>query len=159
MPLREELIRLVVHGTLHALGRTHPEGEGRTRSPMWRRQERYVGGARVIAFLQLFLAPLVAAALTLWAAWLALAAESDADLPRALERRSDRPSRRAAPSPVTFTSPTWRCWCSPAPRRAPPSPGGPARRPAGSSGWWRPSAWSGSWATCCPGSSARWRRS
>jgi probable rRNA maturation factor len=41
--LREELIRLVVHGTLHALGRTHPEGEGRTRSPMWRRQERYVG--------------------------------------------------------------------------------------------------------------------
>ena len=41
--LREELIRLVVHGTLHALGRTHPEGEDRTRSPMWRRQERYVG--------------------------------------------------------------------------------------------------------------------
>ena len=38
----------------------------------------------MIAFLQLFLAPLVAAALTLWAAWLALAAESDADLPRAL---------------------------------------------------------------------------
>ncbi len=41
--LREELIRLLVHGTLHALGRTHPEGESRTRSPMWRRQERYVG--------------------------------------------------------------------------------------------------------------------
>jgi CBS domain containing-hemolysin-like protein len=38
----------------------------------------------VITFLQLFLAPLVAAALTLWAAWLALGAESDADLPRAL---------------------------------------------------------------------------
>jgi CBS domain containing-hemolysin-like protein len=38
----------------------------------------------VIAFLQLFLAPLVATALTLWAAWLTLAAESDADLPRAL---------------------------------------------------------------------------
>ncbi|MBA3319452.1 MAG: hypothetical protein H0T50_15365, partial [Gemmatimonadales bacterium] len=38
----------------------------------------------MIAFLQLFLAPLVAAALTLWAAWLALAAESDADLPRPL---------------------------------------------------------------------------
>ena len=35
--------------------------------------------AGVIAFLQLFLAPLVAAALTLWAAWLALAAESDAE--------------------------------------------------------------------------------
>lgn len=42
IPLREELIRLVVHGTLHALGREHPDGEGRTRSPMWRRQERYV---------------------------------------------------------------------------------------------------------------------
>jgi probable rRNA maturation factor len=43
VPLREELIRLVVHGTLHALGRTHPEGPERTRSAMWRRQERYVG--------------------------------------------------------------------------------------------------------------------
>jgi probable rRNA maturation factor len=43
VPLREELIRVLVHGTLHALGRTHPEGAGRTRSPMWRRQERYVG--------------------------------------------------------------------------------------------------------------------
>jgi probable rRNA maturation factor len=42
IPLREELIRLVVHGTLHALGRDHPEGPGRTRSAMWRRQERYV---------------------------------------------------------------------------------------------------------------------
>jgi probable rRNA maturation factor len=42
IPLRQELIRLVVHGTLHALGREHPEGEGRTTSPMWRRQERYV---------------------------------------------------------------------------------------------------------------------
>jgi probable rRNA maturation factor len=42
VPLREELIRLVVHGTLHALGRDHPEGPGRTRSVMWRRQERYV---------------------------------------------------------------------------------------------------------------------
>ncbi|MBA3319453.1 MAG: rRNA maturation RNase YbeY [Gemmatimonadales bacterium] len=43
VPLREELIRLVIHGTLHALGRTHPEGPARTRSAMWRRQERYVG--------------------------------------------------------------------------------------------------------------------
>ena len=42
IPLREELIRLVVHGTLHALGREHPEGPDRTRSAMWRRQERYV---------------------------------------------------------------------------------------------------------------------
>jgi probable rRNA maturation factor len=42
IPLRQELIRLVVHGTLHALGRDHPEGTARTRSAMWRRQERYV---------------------------------------------------------------------------------------------------------------------
>ena len=42
LPEREELIRLVVHGTLHALGYDHPEGPGRTRSAMWRRQERYV---------------------------------------------------------------------------------------------------------------------
>jgi rRNA maturation RNase YbeY len=38
----EELIRLAVHGTLHVLGYDHPEGPGRTRSPMWRVQERYV---------------------------------------------------------------------------------------------------------------------
>jgi probable rRNA maturation factor len=42
IPIRQELVRLVVHGTLHALGRDHPEGEARTRSSMWRRQERYV---------------------------------------------------------------------------------------------------------------------
>lgn len=40
--LQEELIRLTVHGTLHVLGYDHPEGAGRTRSPMWRLQERYV---------------------------------------------------------------------------------------------------------------------
>jgi probable rRNA maturation factor len=39
---REELIRLMVHGTLHVLGYDHPETSARTRSPMWRRQERYV---------------------------------------------------------------------------------------------------------------------
>lgn len=38
----EEIARLVIHGTLHALGYDHPEGTGRTHSPMWRRQERYV---------------------------------------------------------------------------------------------------------------------
>ena len=38
----EELVRLAVHGTLHVLGYDHPEGPGRTRSAMWRRQERYV---------------------------------------------------------------------------------------------------------------------
>jgi probable rRNA maturation factor len=42
LPARQEVIRLVVHGTLHVLGWDHPEGEARTRSPMWRRQERYV---------------------------------------------------------------------------------------------------------------------
>lgn len=42
IPLEEELVRLVVHGTLHVLGRDHPDGEARTRSAMWRRQERYV---------------------------------------------------------------------------------------------------------------------
>jgi probable rRNA maturation factor len=42
VPLRQELTRLIVHGTLHALGRDHPEGRERTRSSMWRRQERYV---------------------------------------------------------------------------------------------------------------------
>ena len=40
--LREELLRLLVHGTLHVLGHDHPEGPGRMRSLMWRRQERYV---------------------------------------------------------------------------------------------------------------------
>ncbi len=40
VPVREEVARLVVHGTLHVLGHVHPEDEGRTASPMWRRQER-----------------------------------------------------------------------------------------------------------------------
>ena len=42
VPEREELLRLVVHGTLHVLGYEHPDGEQRTVSLMWRLQERYV---------------------------------------------------------------------------------------------------------------------
>src|SRR3972149_3868430 len=41
MPLAEEMVRVLVHGTLHALGYQHPEDHRRTRSRMWRRQERY----------------------------------------------------------------------------------------------------------------------
>lgn len=40
--VREELARLVVHGTLHVLGHDHPDGGDRETSPMWRRQERLV---------------------------------------------------------------------------------------------------------------------
>lgn len=40
IPAGEELLRLVVHGTLHVLGHDHPTGSGRTTSSMWRRQER-----------------------------------------------------------------------------------------------------------------------
>jgi probable rRNA maturation factor len=40
VPVREEVARLVVHGTLHVLGHEHPEDDTRTRSAMWRRQER-----------------------------------------------------------------------------------------------------------------------
>lgn len=39
VPIREELARLVVHGVLHVLGHTHPDGVGRERSAMWKRQE------------------------------------------------------------------------------------------------------------------------
>lgn len=38
--VREEIARLVVHGTLHACGWEHPEDEARMTSPMWRRQEQ-----------------------------------------------------------------------------------------------------------------------
>lgn len=41
-PVREELIRILVHGILHVLGHEHPEDGARERSAMWRRQERYV---------------------------------------------------------------------------------------------------------------------
>lgn len=38
--IREEIRRLVVHGTLHVLGHDHPEDEDRLASAMWRRQEQ-----------------------------------------------------------------------------------------------------------------------
>jgi probable rRNA maturation factor len=37
--IREEIARLVIHGTLHVLGHEHPEGHGRESSAMWARQE------------------------------------------------------------------------------------------------------------------------
>ena len=43
---REELARVVVHAVLHALGMTHPDGPGRERSAMWRRQERLLAAAK-----------------------------------------------------------------------------------------------------------------
>lgn len=46
VPTGEEVLRLVVHGTLHVLGHDHPMGASRTTSPMWRRQERIL--ARVL---------------------------------------------------------------------------------------------------------------
>ena len=45
VPVREELARLVVHGTLHVLGYEHPEADARTSSPMWKRQERLLARA------------------------------------------------------------------------------------------------------------------
>jgi probable rRNA maturation factor len=45
VPVREELMRLVVHGTLHVIGHEHPEGDMRTSSPMWKRQERLLARA------------------------------------------------------------------------------------------------------------------
>jgi probable rRNA maturation factor len=37
--LREELLRLVIHGVLHVVGYDHPEGAERLESEMFRRQE------------------------------------------------------------------------------------------------------------------------
>jgi probable rRNA maturation factor len=46
VPPAEELLRLVIHGTLHVLGHEHPQGSTRLRSSMWQRQERIL--ARVL---------------------------------------------------------------------------------------------------------------
>lgn len=51
VPISEELARLVVHGTLHVLGYSHPEGSrgDRTTSPMWQRQELLLRRALSVA--------------------------------------------------------------------------------------------------------------
>ncbi|MDB4908407.1 MAG: hypothetical protein JWO05_3191 [Gemmatimonadetes bacterium] len=43
--VREELLRLAVHGTLHVIGWEHPEGDGRLESRMWKRQEALLARA------------------------------------------------------------------------------------------------------------------
>lgn len=40
--VREETVRLVIHGVLHVLGYDHPDDASRTQSAMWRRQEALV---------------------------------------------------------------------------------------------------------------------
>lgn len=50
--VREELARLVIHGVLHSLGWEHPDGDARTTSPMWRRQESLLVKARARGVLQ-----------------------------------------------------------------------------------------------------------
>ena len=47
--VREETLRLVVHGVLHVLGYEHPDDDSRDRSPMWRRQERLLRSALAAA--------------------------------------------------------------------------------------------------------------
>ncbi|WP_420634252.1 rRNA maturation RNase YbeY [Candidatus Palauibacter sp.] len=42
----EEILRLVIHGILHLLGHTHPEGEARYASPMFELQERLLAEVR-----------------------------------------------------------------------------------------------------------------
>ena len=47
--VREETLRLVVHGVLHVLGYDHPADESRYQSAMWRRQERLLRSALAAA--------------------------------------------------------------------------------------------------------------
>jgi probable rRNA maturation factor len=47
--VREETMRLVVHGVLHVLGYDHPADESRYDSAMWRRQERLLRSALAAA--------------------------------------------------------------------------------------------------------------
>jgi probable rRNA maturation factor len=45
-PLREEIERLVIHGSLHVTGNEHPEDDSRAKSPMWKKQERILARSR-----------------------------------------------------------------------------------------------------------------
>ena len=45
-PFREEVERLVVHGSLHVVGYEHSEDDSRANSPMWRKQERILARRR-----------------------------------------------------------------------------------------------------------------
>ena len=47
--VREEILRLVVHGVLHVLGYDHPEDDARYASRMWKRQETLLGRALALA--------------------------------------------------------------------------------------------------------------
>jgi probable rRNA maturation factor len=44
VPRRQEILRLVVHGTLHAMGHEHPEDDSREDSEMFRLQEELLRG-------------------------------------------------------------------------------------------------------------------
>ena len=46
VPVKEEILRLVVHGVLHTLGHDHPESEHRIASKMWKRQEEILASLR-----------------------------------------------------------------------------------------------------------------
>jgi probable rRNA maturation factor len=45
--LLEEILRLVIHGTLHVVGYDHPEGPDRSASEMYRLQEELLRGLEV----------------------------------------------------------------------------------------------------------------
>ena len=47
--IRQELIRLVIHGVLHVIGHDHPVDDGRMASTMWTRQEQLLRRAMAIA--------------------------------------------------------------------------------------------------------------
>jgi len=43
--IREEIARVVIHGALHTLGYEHSDGDERTDSEMWRKQEKILAAA------------------------------------------------------------------------------------------------------------------